>query len=159
MRAGFLFIAVLFVSCGSSETNTQNHSNANQISSQDTSPAGSAVNSIVAANERSAVSNLRAIYNAQMSYQSTTGNGYYATLNQLGEQGLVPPNIVQGVSGAYRFEINLKGESHTTYEATATPIEYGRTGRISFFVDESGVLRGADKKGQPANVNDSLIEK
>lgn len=154
----FLFIAVLFVSCGSLETNNQNQTNANQTSAQDRSPAGNAVNSIVAANEMSAISNLRAIYNAQMSFQSTRGNGSYATLSQLGEQGLVPPNIVQGVSGAYRFEINLKSESHTSYEATATPIEYGRTGRRSFFVNESGIVRGADKNGAAASVSDTPID-
>ena len=27
------------------------------------------------------------------------------------------------------------------------PIEYGKTGKMSFFVDESGVIRGADNGG------------
>lgn len=150
MRVAVLFIVILFASCGSSET----QSNANQTSANDTSPAGAGVNSMIAANERSAASNLRAIHKGEMTFQSTAGNGSYGTLAQLGEQGLVPTNLAQGVSGSYRFELSLKG---TGYEATATPVEYPRTGRRSFFIDESGIMRGADKNGVAASSSDAPI--
>lgn len=153
MRIASLLIAVLFASCGNSEM----QSNANKTSGQDSSPAGAAVNSMIAANERSAATNLRAIHKAQMTYQATTGNGSYGDLSQLGEQGLVPPNLVQGVSGSYRFELSMIGESNAGYEAVATPVEYGRTGQRSFFINESGVLRGADKNGAAANISDVQI--
>lgn len=150
MRIAFLFIAVLFASCGSLET----QSNANQTSSQDNSPAGAAVNSMIAANERSAATNLRAIHKAEMTYQATSGNGSYGNLNQLVEQGLVPSNLSQGMSGNYKFEIRMIGESNAGFEVVATPFEYGRTGRRSFFINESGTLRGADKNGAAANSSD-----
>lgn len=39
-------------------------------------------------------------------------------------------------------------------ELAATPIEYGKTGRRSFFLDSGGILRGADKQGAVANSAD-----
>ena len=42
------------------------------------------------------------------------------------------------------------------YEAIATPVKYGRNGRHSFFVNESGEIRAADKKGETANASDPL---
>ncbi len=53
----------------------------------------------------------------------------------------------------YRFEFKLKPNGKG-YEVTATPIKYGRLGRQSFFIDESGKLRAADKQGAPATVTD-----
>ncbi len=43
------------------------------------------------------------------------------------------------------------------YELAATPIEYGKTGRRSFFLDSSGILRGADKQGVVADSTDPRI--
>jgi hypothetical protein len=43
------------------------------------------------------------------------------------------------------------------FELAATPIEYGKTGRRSFFLDSGGVLRGADKQGAVATSADPRI--
>ena len=43
------------------------------------------------------------------------------------------------------------------YEVTATPTEYGKTGRQSFYLDESGIIRGADHGGEPATVADKQL--
>jgi hypothetical protein len=43
------------------------------------------------------------------------------------------------------------------YELAATPSEYGKTGRRSFFLDSSGILRGADKQGVVADSTDPRI--
>ena len=150
MRMAVLIIAILFTSC---VADTQSNNNS---TGPGTGPAGVAVNSIIAANERAAISNLRAIHSSQNAFQSTTGNGSYGSLKQLGESGVLPPNLAQGVSGSYRFEIITA--NNQTFEAMASPIEYGRTGRRSFFVNESGIVRGADKNGAAANVNDPPVE-
>ena len=34
-----------------------------------------------------------------------------------------------------------------TFSLSSSPKEYGKTGRRSFFLDSSGILRGADKQG------------
>jgi hypothetical protein len=36
-------------------------------------------------------------------------------------------------------------------------VEYGKTGMMSFFIDESGVLRGADRGGAPASLADKPV--
>jgi hypothetical protein len=43
------------------------------------------------------------------------------------------------------------------YELAATPAEYGKTGRRSFFLDSGGILRGADKQGVVADSIDPRI--
>ncbi len=57
----------------------------------------------------------------------------------------------------YKFAFKLKPNSKG-YEATATPIKYGRQGRQSFFIDESGKLRSADNQGAVATVADEEIK-
>lgn len=51
----------------------------------------------------------------------------------------------------YKFEIEFSGDSYT---ATATPIEYGKTGKLSFYTDQSGVIRQGDHGGMPASAED-----
>ncbi len=53
----------------------------------------------------------------------------------------------------YKFEFKLK-PGGKGYEITATPVKYGRQGRLSFFMDESGKLRSADKQGAIATAAD-----
>jgi hypothetical protein len=43
------------------------------------------------------------------------------------------------------------------FELAATPIEYGKDGQRSFYLDSDGVLRGADKHGAVATSIDSRI--
>src|SRR5581483_531545 len=53
----------------------------------------------------------------------------------------------------YRYALKLK-PAGKGFEVTATPVKYGRDGRHSFFIDETGKLRRADKNGEPANASD-----
>ena len=57
----------------------------------------------------------------------------------------------------YRFEFKLK-PGKKGYEATATPLKYGRDSRKSFFVDDSEKIRFADKEGKPATADDKEDE-
>jgi hypothetical protein len=45
----------------------------------------------------------------------------------------------------------------TKFELAATPVEYGKDGRRSFYLDSEGVLRGADKHGAVASSTDPRI--
>lgn len=56
----------------------------------------------------------------------------------------------------YRYELKLRPDKKG-FEATATPVSYGRHGRHSFFIDESGKLRRADKQGSPADASDAPV--
>src|SRR5216684_5471337 len=101
-------------------------------------------------NEMMAESLLRMISSAEETYQATEGNGSYGSLDQLVKAKLVGPKEMFDMYG-YKFEVTSSGDH---FEATATPVEYGKTGKRSFFVDQSGVVRGDDHNGGPANVMD-----
>jgi hypothetical protein len=75
--------------------------------------------------------------------------------------GLLDADLAAGRGGGYtvRFRVvpaeeNGK-ESH--FELAATPNAYGKTGVRSFFLDSTGRMRGADKQGAPATVDDPAI--
>ncbi len=53
----------------------------------------------------------------------------------------------------YKFEFKLK-PGGKGYEVTANPVKYGRQGRLSFFMDESGKIHWADKQGAVATAAD-----
>src|SRR6266516_1865050 len=95
---------------------------------------------------------LHAIVSAEVTYRETTGNGSYATLDQLIAEKLIQKDFLE--NHGYKVELIVAG---TKFEATATPKEYGTTGRISFFVDETGKVRGGDHNGAPANAGDPPI--
>jgi hypothetical protein len=105
------------------------------------------------ANEMIAASALQIIANAERTYLKTVGKGSYGTLAQLTQQKLVMMDVYNKYG--YKFELTASGDQ---FEAVATPVEYGRTGKRSFFVDKSGVVRGGDHGGGPATVADEPIQ-
>ena len=113
-------------------------------------------------NEDGAVESMRHIRTAQQTYKGTQSTGRYGTLKELSEAGLLKPTLADGVDQGYRFDIRVSGNS---YKAFAVPIEYGQTnykgtGRVSLYVDETGVIRGADKGGKEADAGaEPLVEK
>jgi hypothetical protein len=117
---------------------------------------------VIVANEQAAIRTLRTIVGAEYTYQATMGNGSFGSLKHLVEGGLMSPNMAEGVGGGYRFEIgkieNKSSESPPSFEVIAMPVKYGITGQRSFYADESGVIRGADKNGAAANVSDKPIK-
>ncbi len=104
-------------------------------------------------NEGIAISALQMISSAETTYQSTAGKGKYGTLDQLAEQKLVTMSFFEKYG--YNFEVTASGDQ---FEVVATPREYGKTGKRSFFVDKSGVVRGDDHGGAPATVADKPVQ-
>jgi len=104
-------------------------------------------------NEGMAMGSLRTIFSAESVYQSTTGKGKYGTLDQLVEQKLVNKPFLEKYG--YDLEVRTSGDE---FEAVATPREYGKTGKRSFFVDKSGVVRGDDHGGTPATAADKPVQ-
>lgn len=107
----------------------------------------------IAVNESVAKSVLIMIIGAETSYRDGPGEGSFGTLEQLVEHNLMPKDMLEKYG--YKLELTVAG---TKFEATAVPVEYGKTGIMSFFVDESGVVRGADRGGAPASVTDKPIQ-
>jgi hypothetical protein len=104
-------------------------------------------------NEGIAMGGLQVISNAETTYQSTAGKGKYGTLDQLVEQKLINKAFLDKYG--YNFDVTSNGDQ---FEAVATPKEYGKTGKRSFFVDKSGVVRGDDHGGAPATVADKPVQ-
>jgi hypothetical protein len=83
---------------------------------------------------------------AQVIY-SQGQNGQFGNTAELIAKGLVPKDIEGIESTGYRFQIIRSADGKSWY-ATAEPAQYGRTGRLSFYLDASGV-RSGDVAGKP----------
>lgn len=105
-----------------------------------------------AKNEDAAQSKLYSIMYAQTQYHTT--NKSYGTLKQLGTTEMLEANA-DAAEGGYRYEVNADADR---FEATAIPRQYGVTGRQSFYLDQTGIMRGADNGGNRATANDKSIK-
>jgi len=126
--------------------------------------------------ENKAIAALRQLATALESYRRTYGK-FPDALDPLGPapQGGISPeaaNLVDeelssGKKNGYaiRYRIlpaagNLTDEEAnqtSKFELAATPIEYGKDGRRSFYLDSEGVLRGTDKQGAVATSTDPRV--
>ena len=74
-------------------------------------------------------------------------NGQFGNMAELIAAGLVPKDIEGPESTGYRFQV-VRATDGKSWYATAEPAQYGRTGRLSFYLDASGV-RSGDTGGKP----------
>jgi hypothetical protein len=98
-------------------------------------------------NERRVMSGLWMIAFAE-SQNKEKGTGY-VSLEQLIQDQLVSKEMFENTG--YKYEVVINGDN---FEVTAVPIEYGKSGKLSFFIDKSRVLRAADHAGAAATIND-----
>jgi hypothetical protein len=66
-------------------------------------------------------------------------------------QGRVPATEIEG----YEIKISASGDK---FEATATPKHYPKLGRRSFYIDQTGILRGGDLSAKTASASDDPID-
>jgi type IV pilus assembly protein PilA len=116
----------------------------------------------ISANESSAVSSLRKINTAQISYISTYPKvGYAPTLARLGSSRCGPSDqsfpcpinarLASGQESGYRFEIRNwvhSGQGNNKYQLVAYPLTSNQTGLRAFCSDESDVIK-FDPNGSP----------
>ena len=119
------------------------------------------------ANEASAIGSLRRMATAESDYMSTLGRGRtFASMEELVASGAIPRN--SGVKSGYLFKIRLLDRNGDVavpgvgdavrFEAVATPLNYGSSGRRSFYVSEEWIIRCADKKGKEATRSDPDVD-
>jgi hypothetical protein len=83
---------------------------------------------------------------AQVVY-SQGHNGLFGNMTELVAAGLIPKDIEGIESTGYRFQV-VRAPDGKSWYATAEPTQYGRMGRLSFYLDASGV-RSGDVGGKP----------
>jgi hypothetical protein len=103
--------------------------------------------------ETTAQSLLRTVAAAESMFQENVGKGQYGTLDELEANKLISKDYLQNYG--YIVELTVSG---TRFEATAVPKEYGKTGKLSYFIDETGVMRGGDHGGGAATVADPPMD-
>jgi hypothetical protein len=89
---------------------------------------------------------LQRIALAQLVY-SQQHNGRFGDMPALITAGLVPKDLEGTESTGYKFRVTLSSGAKS-WSAAAEPARYGRTGRLSFFMDKSGVI-SSDIAGKP----------
>ncbi len=128
------------------------------------------------ASEDAAIADLRSVALARDTYRRAYGK-LPDTLTVLGP---APPNgvspeaaslldadLAAGSKDGYTIRYSItpaagdlpddEADKAETFSLASSPNEYGKTGRRSFFLDSSGVLRGADKQGGVATTADPRI--
>ena len=100
----------------------------------------------IAAHEQDAEDMLKRIQAAEIAY-SLQHSGVFGDLNALVDAGLVPRDILGSETTGYRFSVAV-ADAGKSYAARAEPERYGRTGRLSFYMDASGMQR-RDAGGKP----------
>jgi type IV pilus assembly protein PilA len=119
-----------------------------------------------AANEAYAIRSLRTIAAAEEEFQHGPGSGNFGTINELVGSGLLQPSMTREMRSGYRFQVRVRqakpGVELSSFEVVATPQRYvyeaTGTGKRSFFINEFGVIRAADKHGREADVNDPPLD-
>ena len=76
--------------------------------------------------------------------------------------GLLDSDLANGIKNGYAIRYVIVGASSVgapaKYEVAATPQQYGRTGRRSFFRDSDGGLHVADRRGAVGSEADPKLE-
>ena len=118
----------------------------------------------LSANEGATIGSLRALAGAEVTAQqgggfddalfgstALNGIGRYLTLLEL--SNAAPPfidnQLGNGTKAGYAYSVQVGDtvSGETDFIAMAVPIVYQRTGSRSFYIDETGVLRGSDTGG------------
>lgn len=109
----------------------------------------------ISANEASAVTSVHAVSTAEIGYQSSFPTiGFSAQLSDLGDGGAVPcpgtstascfldTSLASGAKSGYSFTYAPDGNTPSlAYSLVATPQLYGLTGLMSYYIDQTNVIR------------------
>jgi hypothetical protein len=109
--------------------------------------------STIRINESTAQWRLRSLHNAENEYKASKGR--FATFEELRAGGHLPEEEGLMEVNGYEVKLSVSGDK---FEATATPKGYPKLGRRSFYIDQTGTLRGGDTGGKPATESSPVIE-
>ncbi len=94
----------------------------------------------MAAHEASAISAIRSLVTAQITYatKGTSGGNFAQDLAALQAANLIDSVLGSGTAEAYSFAVSGSGVDYTI---DARPLVYGTSGVRSFFTDATGAIR------------------
>jgi type IV pilus assembly protein PilA len=124
------------------------------------------IRSRMRANEASAVSSLRSITTAEISYSTTYNIGYSGTLAALGgtgsdqnNAGLLDSVLTSGLKSGYSFTYAATSSDSNgnilTYTVNGDPTLVGTTGDNHYYVDQTSIIR--INQTMPAGPNDTPV--
>ena len=120
------------------------------------------------AREDAAIANLKGISDAVHTYKNAWGK-LPESLEQLGpapkdeispqQASLVNEHLAAGSSAGYKFRYRVVGaaEGEQSFEVSAQPEAYGKTGKRSFLLDAGGKIHAADRHGDLATAEDDIL--
>ncbi|HEX4949935.1 MAG TPA: hypothetical protein VFZ34_24930 [Blastocatellia bacterium] len=76
----------------------------------------------------------------------------YTSLDELIQLGGVSKELADHTASGYRFTTVASADGQS-FVATAIPLIYGRTGKLSFYADQTNLIRAVDKAGKPATAS------
>lgn len=123
----------------------------------------------IAANQASAIGSSRVINTSEVTYASSYGGSFSSTLLQLGPPaagtlagpsaaGLIDSVLAAGMKSGYTFTYNptnLVAGRYYGYTLNANPSQFGVTGQMYYYTDQSHVIRG--NPTGPASAADSSV--
>lgn len=112
-------------------------------------------NTRIIVNEGEAHEMMLRIIGAEVIY-SRKFEGRNTTLEELIRLGGLPKDLEGRETGGYRFVLTLSADQKT-FSAMATPLAYGKTGKLSFYADINGV-RAEDLKGAMATAQSPVYQ-
>ena len=107
------------------------------------------------ANEGAAISAVKKIYAAEITYRATNAAGSCVDFHALDLSGLIPRSLANAESNGYKFRITPTDAYNCEIHAVPTSPS---TGSRSFMMDTAhGVVHAADKKGGAADATDPIL--
>ena len=79
---------------------------------------------------------------------SSQHNGLYGDFNALIQAGMFSNDVIDAKLSGYQFGIALAKDAKS-YTVSAQPVRHGQTGKLSYWMDQSGAIKSADNGGKP----------
>ncbi len=112
-------------------------------------------------NERFVINAIKELYDAEAEFILNDGVGNFGRLLDLKVAGLIDTALASGQKYGYQFSIIPRNSNVGVppgFLIEARPLHYRRTGIRSFRMEAKCIIRGDDKGGDYADVNDPVID-
>lgn len=107
------------------------------------------------ANEGASIAVVKRIFAAEATYQAVHGS--FGDLDKLAAEHLIEPEFAARAHYGYRFTV-IEHSSPAGFELTGVPESYPSSGVRSFYIDETGVIHAADRRGAESTKLDPPLQ-